>query len=557
MNRRDLIVKGFKSLVLAGVLPQFSACIRSELEKDYLFSLNENDFNFVQLNLYGGPVRWMFDNFLKPKDENEFVPTKMVGGRFKNSDGDVELNFIKRYGYNVPEFWGLKSKSGLEHSSLLENMITIRGVNINVSGHPLGIIKTVRPDSTKPSLQGVISDNSKSPLPSVIFGSNPATRSYFSNERGGLQVPLNESNLLKQILNPFVMAEEKSLFGKKNKKDKIIKSVLENLDGVYGSEDKYLKELRGSLDLFIDNLDPYLEEYASVLEKYEKLISENTKEFDGLSIDKLKLRELNTSNLKEIEKEESWGRYKIDYQTYLRGSNLEEMLASADMGHIPHQFACTEFLLKRGLSNSLMLSTPNEMGSFLYGCNNTGNISQKSFEKKKIIPAKEKSISIQMDSHHTGTVLQTAASFMFYRGLVPCLDRFKNELKKVKTKEGKTLFDKTLIHICSEFERIPRDDEAGSEHNHSSHTSSFLSGSIKKFKVCGNIKTGNKELGTIGTSANVDHFKREIFAKDIYQSVCDIVGVKSPVPRAKGLLKWEGDEIIPTFDELKNVKGES
>jgi len=544
-------------MIVSGLLPQFSSCLKSSQENQYLFPLNESDMNYVQLNLYGGPVRWAFDNFLKPTENHEYIHTRMVGGSFKDSDGDVELRWVKKHGYLVPDFWDLKSKSGLEHSNLLENMITIRGVDINVSGHPHGIIKTVRPDSTKPSIQGVISDNSKSPLPSIIFGSNPATRSYHSLKRGGLGVSLDEQNLLEKILSPFVLAEEQSLFGPKNKKEKIMNSVLENLRDVQGKEDKYIKELYGSLDLFIDNLEPFLEEYADYLAKYEKLVKDNIRNFDGLSLEKLKLKTLDEKNLDQFKEEKEWGRYKIDYQTYLRGDNLQEFLSTADLGFVPHQFACSEFLLKRGLTNSLMLSTPNEMGSFLYNCNNQNNVLQRTFTDGKIVKAKDKSITIQMDSHNTGTILQTIASFMFYRGLVPCLDQFKNELKSIPAGNGKTLFDKTLIHLSSEFERIPTEFEAGTEHNHRSHTSSFISGSIEKFEICGNIRTGNEIYGTIGTAGHVEQLGRNASPVDIYQSICSIMKIQSPLPRAEALLDWKDGKIVSKLKELKNVKGDS
>ena len=557
MNRRDFMLKAFKGMVITGLLPQFSSCLRSNGDKKYFFPLDQSDMNYVQLNFYGGPVRWGFDNFLRPTESHEFIPTRMVGGRFKDGMGDVELKWVKKHGYLVPDFWDLKMKSGVEHSTLLQNMISIRGVDINVSGHPHGIIKTVRPDSTQPSIQGVISYHSKSPLPSIIFGSNPATRSYESIKRGGIKIPLNERNLLEQILSPFVLAEEKSLFGSNNDKKKIITKVLDNLKLVEGAEDKYLKELYGSLDLFIDNLVPFLDEYETYLSKYEKLILENIRSFDGLSLDKLSLRTLDMGNLNKFKIEEDWGRYKIDYQTYLRGDNLEEMLSSADLGFVPHQFACTEFLLKRGLTNSLMMSTPNEMGSFLYNCSNKNNVNQKSFLEGKIVSTKDKFVSIQMDSHNTGTILQTIASFMFYRGLVPCLDRLKNELKAIQIGDNKSLFDKTLIHLCSEFERIPTEFESGTEHNHRSHTSSFLSGSIKKFQIAGNIKTGNNVYGTIGTAGHVEKIGRNLDPRDIYQSICSIMKIKSPVSRAEVLLDWKGDEITSTLNELKNIEGVS
>ncbi len=174
MDRRDFLAQSFKSMVLSALAPSLGGCFREENNLNFL-AQSSQQMNYVQLNLYGGPVRWGFDNFLKPLEDQGFIKTPMVGSRFSDSEGDVELAHIKRQGYEVPHFWGLKLKNGKEHSFLLKNMMTIRGVDIDVLGHPLGIIKTVRPESEHPSIHGLISDHHQTPLPAVIFGSNPAT----------------------------------------------------------------------------------------------------------------------------------------------------------------------------------------------------------------------------------------------------------------------------------------------------------------------------------------------------------------------------------------------
>jgi len=493
----------------------------------------------------------MLDNFLIPKQGMEFLPTKMVGSHFSSSDGDVSLKTIERFSFQVPHFWGLKQHNGVEHSELLKNMITVRGVDINVLGHPLGIIKTVRPNSEHPSIHGLISDHSKSPLPSVIFGSNPATRSYHANKRGGLIIPLRKENLITSILSPFLMSDEKSFFGAGDKRDRILKEVLNNIDAVKGFDSIYKNELKSTLRLFVDDLQPILNEYEETHARYQDIIKRNIYNFEGLDINRLKLPSLKPTHAKE------WGRYKIDHQTYLGGENLEEMLSSAHPGTLSEQFACTEVLIKRGIVKSFMISTPNEMGCLLYNCHNKGNFLNSSFNNSKLIKVKDKNCVIQMDSHETGTILTTASAFMYFRSLIPCINNLKVELKNIKLGNNKTLFDKSLIHLSSEFERRPREDESGSDHNNHSHTSSFISGSIKKFQMLGNITVGRGRLGTIGTAAPVTKINRTIAARDVYRSVCNILKIECPLPRTHSLLKWDGDTIVQGFEELKNVRGES
>ncbi len=342
------------------------------------------------------------------------------------------------------------------------------------------------------------------------------------------------------------MEAPKRLFGGNHKKE-LLKRVLTNLSEAKPSNERYLKEFKGALDIFVDNIEPFLKEYEELVSSYEDLIQVNIRNYQGLGLEKLKLREVKPHHSHE------WGRYKVDYQTYLGGNSLEEMLASAHLGPLPQQFACSEFLIKRGLSSSIMMSTPNEMGCFLYNCNNKGNILDSSFERGKRVATQSPHCVIQMDSHDTGTILTMASSFIFFRGLTACLDRFTHQLKKVPVGSDKTLFDKTLIHLSSEFERVPTLEESGSDHNDHSHTSSFISGSIEGLQIIGNIKLNQGKMGTIGTAAHVSFLKRPIQARDIYHTICEALGVTCPLARSQSLVTWNKEKLVLKFNELKKV----
>jgi hypothetical protein len=552
MDRRNFLFSNFKMMVLTGLMPSISSCIKSDMMNPLSF---DPTGSYVQFNMYGAPPRWIFDNFLQPTQNHKTISQAMVGTIFDNDHGDVKMKLTSKNGYLVPSFWDRKWKDGRSTSTLLNNMITVRGIDSNAGGHPKGSIKTIRPDFGKQSIHGLISDHLQTPLPSMICGSNPAVRAYHSSKRNGIFADLSSDSIMRQILSPFVLAEKKNLFGKNNNRDKILKESISNLKKVFG-EDKYISNIRSTLELFIDNIDPFIYEYDLLVEKYKKLIQMNIMGFEKLGISKLNFPILDESKFKKGIKEEEWGRYKIDHDNFLRGDNIEEMFSTVDLGYMPHQFAACEFLLTRGLTNNVMISTPNEMGYMMCQCLNISNLSKDSFIKNKSVSHPQKMIKVTMDTHHTGTIIQTIASTKFFQGLSVCIDEFSRSLRKIKMGNS-DLFSKSLFHLTSEFERIPQEFQVGSDHNDHSHTSTFISGAINNFKIIGNINIGDNKLGTIGTAGIMKDLNRTLLPKDIYHSVCEFMKIEAPLPRSKNIIKWENETIVPNISECENVEGKS
>lgn len=546
-SRRDFLFQSFKATMALSLSGSLQSCFKKNKElSPFLEQFPE--MNYIQLNLYGGPSRWVFDNFLAPKKGLSFLSHPHVGSRFKNSDGEIEYHLEEYRGFQIPILWNERLQDQSVARDLLGNMITIRGIDPDTVGHPQGAMRSVRPDEEKPSLHGLLSDQINSPLPTVLFGSNPATRAYSSHQRSGLNIPLDGKNLIEEILKPFYFdSKGSSLFSDSPKK--ALSQAIANIESVQGFT-SYKKELKKSLSLYIENFDDYLSEYSQILDHYEKLIQFN---FRGSSLSqhqKINLQQVNPQKLEDFQ------RYKVDYESYLKGGSLESFFSSAHLGYLAHQFASMEFLIKKGLVKSFMFSSPNEMGDYILGASNEDNIDASSFDKKTLITAKKKGVKVQMDSHDVGSIAELASSYLYFKCTTGCLIRLKNELSKVKLTTGKTLFDNTLIHITSEFERVPRLDGSGSDHNDHGHTSSFISGSISKFQIQGNIEVNSDGQGTIGTAAKVKHFGRRLAPKDIYRSVCEVMKVKCPIPRTVALLKWDKGKVVASFDELKNVENE-
>lgn len=543
-SRRDFLTYGGLGLLGAVSYPLIQKILMPGLENDLDF-INSNQ-NYLQINLYGGPSRWAFDSLLDPYNQG-FIPNKMVGTQFKDESAELIFKTTKMNGLKLPSVWGenLAGRKGEESFlSLLDNSLFIRGVEPAGIGHPQASSNTVRPDKAGHSLQGLFSDKSTAPLSSVIMGNNPATRSYSSENKGPQKLSLESENLLKELIGPFLIE------GKNPTKE--FKQAIKLVSS--SKNQNYRSSLEKSLELFYDNFDTFNEEYLNLVKKYKDLIH---RALHIIPIDGVNTFPIVGFDPKEIKKlkdpMDTFGRYKLDYQTMATGKDLRAMFSSVHLGKLADQFAITEFLLKKGLTNSLMISTPQEMGHLVYNLDNSKNCTINSFESGKEIKSRiyEKNLAISMDTHDTGSIINLMSTSYFFKGMNSCL----NEL--VKVLKEKSIFNSTLIHITSEFERIPLGNESGSDHNDFGQTSTFISGKIKKPEVFGNIYLGTKELGTIGTAAPVKELERPLNQKDIAETVSTLLDFESPVRRSKSVLKEEKGVIVGELPLAKNIEGRS
>ncbi|MBT5095434.1 MAG: DUF1501 domain-containing protein, partial [Halobacteriovoraceae bacterium] len=133
-----------------------------------------------------------------------------------------------------------------------------------------------------------------------------------------------------------------------------------------------------------------------------------------------------------------------------------------------------------------------------------------------------------------------------------------DQLKKAK------IFDDTLIHVTTEFEREPAETDSGTHHGVTGHSSTLICGKIEGPQVIGNIYDISHDpndvtpsCGTWGKGAPVaelDH--NEIVYGNIASSICKILGISSPTPASKSLVRIDPNskKITPLISKAKNVK---
>lgn len=539
-NRRQFISLGAASAFVSMLYPALKYSQDSKDSARLDFSQNKNN-NYIQINMYGAPSRWNFDSIIDPFSEGHIKQTS-VGTSFSDDLGNIQYKHHKHGDFYLPEIWNSKVAGNAvdkDLSQLLENMIFVRGVDPKSIGHPQSSVKTVRSNLSEQSLHGLNSNSSTSPLPALLMGNNPATRAFRGDKRGAIHLPLVSQNLFQEVFKIFHLKEMAPV----EEVQKIIKSF-SNIGPAY------FKKMESSTELFFDNIDLFNDEYFRLLNKYSRLVERTLHDIPITGVNDFKMPGLSNKDFsKNSSPLNKYGRFKVDYQHIACGNDLRQMFKTANLGHLPHQFALTEFLITRGLTNSFLLTTPNEIGRLLYNVDNKNNAFMNSFSSGKLSRSNHSKIDISMDTHQTGSVINLYLTSMFYKGLGSCLIELVDSLK------SNNLFDKTLIHLTSEFDRVPEFNLSGSAHNDRAQSSSFISGNIKETSVIGNIYLGDKEMGTIGTSAPILSLGRRINQDDMAETIAHLLDVPSPVRRSISLIRKKKSGWISTMPDAQNIEG--
>ena len=469
--------------------------------------------------MYGAPNRIVFDQILTPNNEEGKI-SQLLGTEFVN--GKLKYQLYKQKGYFLPPLWNNFN------DSLLDNMIIIRGIAPRVNGHPECNIQTVLPRGAVESVHGRVSQKTKGFYPVIQLGNTPAIRSFLSKRKQpvNLNVPKKTSDTI-LMLESVLRSKDASDLEKKISRTKLLRDVLKTLKKELSHND--YENLKSAVDFMDRDFEKILSEYKSIEKKYLKIVKrqKNSQIKDSTSFDLSSLR----GKIKD--KKESLAKLKIDDNLYFGSNNIADIYLKANYEYVAREFALVELFIKHKISTNILVSSNNEMGALVENPN-----LERSFmiDKKSLQPRKAKNIKnyiVSMDSHRVGPIVELALSTKYFQCFVGCLGELKDFLVK------ESLFDRTLINVTSEFNRLPRDDYEGSEHNEKCATTLFVSGKINKLEVIGNIYLGSKGEEITGVADKVSEIKREVESKDVIRTICDFFQVEAPAPRTFSLLDWE------------------
>ncbi len=551
MNRKD-----FLRLLMASL---FTPTLKAQYSEPEEVQKTQKEMSYILLNLYESPPRWLFDlPLIDSPTPHPMICTKIVNGK-------PTYKTIKKGNINFPSLWENKtqslSSSPVPMSDLLDQMLIIRGCNMNKDGHDLNSRVLESTAEGKTSIGGRIADNYPSHFPALAVSGTMADPfksvvSSFNTEKG---------------LKAFICKEENS------------KNYIEQALDLYyktSSSQPSVRELLEKISSHLKDSDPLSYQKIRELQKlpFEKIFmffNKSLKKYNELLENSYQNDIIKDLSDQEIPAIKFPARFKLDeekskkpldymgafqFERYiLTGSDLNRVFKKRRADNIAKNFALAETALKFSLTNVLILNFDPLTNIDIRNAAPVNEITAKiendeiTFDcpKDKLFSTPKEGMKMTFDAHFIGTYPGLIGYSYYFQHFCAGLLEFKRFLKTTK-KEGHNLFQNSLVHLTSEFERAPQKNQAGSDHGWRGHTSTFFSGRFDSgVKLLGKItKDSTNALGnaycTWGAAADFPPIKREMRYGDIVASIASFFKVP-PTQGGVSLLKYKGEKVVPSF----------
>ncbi len=532
--RREFLKQAARSLGVVGVgSPIFETLISGFLQKAYASTqqpaLNPSGY-YVHMSFRGAPPRWMFDSILTP---DGITKTNFIQGGFgtafeKTTGGvyvpryHVEKHVINGRTLHLPPVWNMKVDRPF--TDLLPHTAFVRGLDMEINSHPLSNARQTAPHIGGLSIHGMVADRSERPIPGIIDrsanasvafkskrGFTPSTIEYKNNPIANLLSSFQNYFANRSVHNPaLVPAQEAALqaFESYAEAHKLTSSALPNM-------------YDNAMELIANNTYLLNSKWTQTLAKYQRLVNDATKPKKG---DLPGVYDTKISSSTDVS-------YKYDENGTVKLDDIRDMVsASIVVPNMAENFAIAEILLDKVTSN-MCLNFPamnglkNGIGSF----------------------------QLTHDQHNVGSMVSTMMTTLFYRAFLSCMTEFVAVLK------AQGLFDSTVIHISSEFNRTPKADGSGSDHGVGNSNTTLISGMIGESTVLGNIqiasnsKTYQGTFGIAGTYMPDKDYNRPIQVNDVARTITSMLKVDDVVTNGRPLLEPQGALwVAPRNKEAKN-----
>lgn len=528
-NRRQFLSDSKKAVTLASYFYGLDQLLSNFLMSNLAQATTEDkyEYRYVNFLLSGGPPRWYFDQVLNPSGKTGDFKAGGFGTELrksKNSPGwapvykAYKMKFGKQTVY-MPPVWRLKSAgTGKSFSSLLDNTLMVRGLNMEINSHIVNRQRTVRPVSSSPSITGLVADRSY--LPGGGYGFTSATTtSVFSSPKNQSVIRLNKNNPIPTLIAPF----QSKLVGGNDF------SMQQSLDliSAYAEErglaSAGLENIQEStLEMFTRDLNKFKDRWSGLVSKYEKIVSAELKaKFPNVTSQ--------ANQIKPIEHPY----FKLDTNKTPAG-NMQSAINGCDVNRVAETFAFVEFALTENLSASLSVDL-------------SGSTMLKAAGR-----------TVTNDQHRIGAINSIIFTSLYYRSILGCTIELKDAL------ETAGIFDKTVLHFASEFSRTPKKDGSGSDHGFKGSSTTIISGMIKEPALIGNIRKQSKDgdtvkkyPGTWGEAAPTikeGSKKRDIVNDDILNTLSEMLQIREVAVKGISLVKNNSGKVILSGKwELKNV----
>lgn len=517
---------------------------------------------FVYIHMNGAPARWMFDCPIQPngptvdtKTDNPMVGTQFTFSGSALSGSTYTSVPVTGSSFYAPYLWSTNvptaSGGSAPLSSLLTNTIMVRGVDLVVNGHSNNMLRAIRPNPTSASLDGLVADNSPSPIPAIgYFRSKDigfASRSGVGRVYNGEDLP--------GLMKPFTpVANSATTNATIDAQVEASMASLANADDstIYGAQAVY-RDRANAKTLIKKNFTNLQATYDGLKAKYKTIINNS---FYGTNIPGLTDKALPCVSSDIRFQLAGYGTSGgTSYQRIMLGhADLRTILqANTSIDNLAGQLAMTEFLFINDLSSAAVVVMENVNNLKIESSlTNTGGV----------VPTLT-NFSMYYDQHETGMYATLLINSMLYRALGACMIEFTNQLK------AKGIFDETVIQIAGEFGRDPAriDRCSSSEHGFTGQSSTIISGAVKSFKVIGNITSNNTYtyydannvkqtavLGAWGRGAPISGLgNRTANIGNLASTVATLLRVQTPTPNDPSLVLYSGGDYVSSVGKPQNV----
>lgn len=521
---------GVSSAVFESIIAQFFArAVAQTLSKE----INPSGY-YIHMSLPGGPPRWCFDLPLAPMgvSTSTFVQgnfgtrIEKVGSEFK-SIYSVDKHVIGNKTVYLPPVW----KYGLvkhRFTEILPHTAFIRGMDMEINNHNLSNARQTAPTIGGISLNGVVADAARRPIPCVVDTTSFSGRG-FRSVKGFSSSALNYTesatiNPVSSLLTPFknFMAGRFVHSPQANALQEQAFKEFEKYATARGVASSSLTDMYdNAMQLIEENIFSLSAKWPNTVAKYRAIVGEALSPKKGTLPGLFDLAI--TSQSSALFVTDRLG-------NKLRLTDARDMLGSTTKApQMAENFAIAEILLDN------VTSTMNLSFRGLSGVQRGGSV-----------------FDLIHDQHDIGSLVSTLGTTIFYRALLGCMTEFVDVLKDQK------IFDRTVIHISSEFNRTPRIDGSGSDHGFMASNATLISGMIKQNEVIGNIQKADYDTvykGTFGVARPyvLDGFNRPIQVNDVARTISAMLGVDDIVTNGRSLLAPKGGVWSVRKAEANNV----
>lgn len=510
---------------------------QSTINNAYAQDAGLDNFYFG-IHLAGGPSRWHFDQVLAPNpgDKEKLIFNPMM----VTKRGSKEVGFEASYetfevgGVHLPHLWSMDvPNSSGGHSPLSElakNAIFIRGLDGSGS-HPVGGFSQLNPIPGSPSTHYLATINSvTAPISAIGMGY------YASQYISANGTSLTTINSIDNMVQPFTLGNNSRL--KKRNLYSIADAVTNEIAKVHHSSGEVsrtvVEERRKTLKIMEKGVDGLRDRYNAIFAKYTTIMKQALTEFNMPGIDDAPLisdgtRAFNT------------GVNGVADDQVRVGVDLTNLISeSSEVQELVKTMALAELALVERLSTSVT----GYIGA-LIGLN---PIQRQNLSGE----ATGTHTAIMNDSHYEGSAIQLYFCSKYYKALAACLLEFSNTLKKIPYGRG-TMWDRTVVHIMGDFNRVPNKGAQGADHGGTGTCVSLYSGQIKGPIVQGDTLLNGK-YGSWGETCIMESLgNRNATTRNVSSTVAALFDVPSPFPNDDSFLARRSGILVPKTRRANNV----